>query len=129
VVAEVLMPQLVPPVIIAEGRDVRVFESVAEASAALEPIDVEAGVFRGFDSRGWPLAFSTAEVNRRVLLGTLRLRSRATVITADEEAGPQANLLRELLLEFLKALGKVPECAAELPLGELVAVAREVSPG
>lgn len=123
------MLEPVPPLIIAEGRDVRVFESVAEASAALEPIDVEAGVFRGFDSRGLPLAFSTVEVRRRVLLGAIPLRSRMTVITASEQAGLQADALRELLLGFLRALGKLPECAAELPLGGLVAAARRVSPG
>jgi len=49
---------ITPPIIIAEGSDVRIYETVAEAIGAIEAIDVDAGVYRAWDSRGHRLALS-----------------------------------------------------------------------
>lgn len=40
------------PIIVAEGRDVALFVSVAEAESYLEPIDAADGIYRGYDAEG-----------------------------------------------------------------------------
>lgn len=53
-------PSPVPPIVVDENGDVNVYESVQAACADLEAIDVRAGVYDAFDSRGFHLLIDTS---------------------------------------------------------------------
>jgi hypothetical protein len=48
-----------PPIFILEGHDVGIFDSLGQAQNQLEPVDVEAGIYQGFDAHGRRLGIST----------------------------------------------------------------------
>jgi hypothetical protein len=54
------------PVVIVEGWDVSLFESVAEAESYLEPVDVSDGVYFGFDAEGRLSRIETDGVRVRI---------------------------------------------------------------
>lgn len=53
------MSEATPPIVIIEGRDIRVYQSIAEASLELEAIDVIDGVYQAFDANGRRLRLVT----------------------------------------------------------------------
>lgn len=85
------MNELTPPIIVAEGWDVRLFKSAAEALGSLEPIDVEEGIYQVFDS-----------VGRRLTLGTDG--SRVFVSGVDSNSQHTYDL-EALLRGFLERVG------------------------
>jgi len=48
-----------PPIFILEGHDVGIFDSLRQAQNQLEPVDVKAGIYQGYDAHGRRLGIST----------------------------------------------------------------------
>lgn len=97
-----------PPLIIAEGLDLHLYDSVHDAALGLEAIDVQDGIYVGYDSEG------------RALL--LKVRDDRVEIS-DAEASPgHQQQLAELLREALAAVGRPSR--ADAGLAELVEAAR-----
>lgn len=57
-----------PPIFVIEGNDVGVYRGVADAERDIEPPDVEAGTYEGFDSIGRRLLLSTDGPYTRISL-------------------------------------------------------------
>ena len=53
------MSDLSTPIVVAEGWDIILFKTVADAESYLEPIDVINGIFDGYDAEGRLLKFET----------------------------------------------------------------------
>jgi len=53
------MRTLQPPIVVAEGRDVRLFSSVEEAARALEGPDVLDGIYEAYDATGFCLELTS----------------------------------------------------------------------
>lgn len=106
------------PLIIYEGYDVFLFSSVKMAEDYLEPIDIKAHVYCGFDSEGRPLKFSVI----RQSLGWRHCFAKVeqVVIGIDEVKPKQETELRKVLLTLLTHAKAVPKNAEELALSELV---------
>ncbi|HEV8044371.1 MAG TPA: hypothetical protein VGP38_04265, partial [Rubrobacter sp.] len=60
------MNAVAAPVVIVEGWDVSLFESVAEAESYLEPVDVSDGVYFGFGAEGRLSRIETDGVRVRI---------------------------------------------------------------
>lgn len=97
-----------PPLIIAEGLDLKLYESVHDAALDLEAIDVEDGIYVGYDSEGRELR--------------LTVREEKIEISAAEASPGHQRQLAELLRAVLAAVGRPAETDAELP--ELIEAAR-----
>ena len=107
-----------PPVLVVDGEDVSVYDSLADAMAALEGVDVEDGLYSVYDADG----------RRIVLKGVGLQRSRFTVdvglvqVESIESEPTGADELRQSLLRFGR------HCAwdidDETPLAVLVELAR-----
>lgn len=86
------MNDVTPPIIVAEGWDVRLFKSAAEALGNLEPIDVEERIHQVFDS-----------VGHRLIIGT----DGSRVFVSSVDSNPQhAHDLEALLRGFLERVGE-----------------------
>lgn len=94
-----------PPVIVDETGPIYIFESVEYAERYLEPIDVEDNRYVAFDSEGR-------------LLRLLPTHPRIS-IEAAEEVPNHGEVVRELLIQFLKNCGSVDPNLSSLSLQEL----------
>ena len=94
-----------PPIIVDEPGDPDVFESIEDAERYLEPIDVEANRFVAFDGEGRLLRLTSTP--------------RSVTIEAAEEVPNHGEVVRELLIEFLKNCGSVDPNLSSLSLEEL----------
>lgn len=94
-----------PPIIVDERGDTDVFESIEFAERYLEPIDVEDNRLVAFDSEG----------------RLLRLMStpRTVTIEAAEEVPNHGEVVRELLIKFLRNCGSNDPNLSSLSLQEL----------
>ncbi|HJX26572.1 MAG TPA: hypothetical protein VJ885_01565 [Thermoanaerobaculia bacterium] len=97
-----------PPLIFAEGLDLHLYDSVQDAALDLEAVDVQDGIYAGYDSEG------------RELLLTVR-DDRIEISVAESSPGHQRQLA-ELLRAALAAVGRPADPGAELP--ELIEAAR-----
>jgi len=95
-----------PPIIVSEGGDVDVFESIEDAEKYLEPIDVKAGRFKAFDCEG-----------RSLLLHPTTPR---VSIDAEEETPTHEEELTLLLRRFLRQVGTTDAQLESASLAELV---------
>jgi hypothetical protein len=95
-----------PPLFLDNRGDHLVFESVEAAQGYLEAIDVENGEYVGYDSEGRALSLSTT--GNRVVVGAAE---------AQPEHAPE---LRQLLVDFSRALGVSEESLLHASLEELV---------
>jgi hypothetical protein len=79
------------PIIVSDRGDIRIFESISEVRNNLEAIDVNAGTYEAFDTRGRPVALTATgyEVNAEIL--------------SDED--PDENSLVEVLRNFIQKVG------------------------
>jgi hypothetical protein len=95
-----------PPIVVTEGGDTDVFESIRDAELYLEPIDVGDGKLVAYDSEG----------------RLLRLIPSEPRITIEcEEWEPQhAHEVHETLMEFLRSVGLPEEQLTGKSLHELV---------
>ncbi len=99
-----------PPIFIRDGGDLSIFETIADVTSYIEPVDVLNNVYVGYDSQG------------RLL--TLKARSDRNyhpieIELAETEPSHQAEL-RTILLAFLKAVRGAEPSFAEAPLEELI---------
>jgi len=100
---------------------VGLYTSVEKAQSYLEAIDVKAGVYRGFDSEGYPLELS---VRRRADARWYSFGTHEEVsIRVDETKPKQEAELREILVTLLAYLRVLPENVSETSLAELVELA------
>jgi hypothetical protein len=100
-----------PPIVVSDGHDLLVFESVESATGWVEPYDVDEGT--AFDADGRLVAFE--------LDGPGRLWEK-TVVLREREAEPTHETeLREAITAALLAVGAVPDPSA--PLAQLVGTA------
>jgi hypothetical protein len=97
-----------PPVIVAEGLDLKLYDSVRDAALDLEAIDVQDGIYVGYDSEG-----------RELLLA---VRDDRIEISAAEASPGHRRQLTELLRAALAAVGRPISTDAKLP--ELIEAAR-----
>ena len=97
-----------PPLIIAEGLDLKLYDSVHAAALDLEAIDVQDGIYVGSDSEGRELR--------------LTVRDEKIEISAAEASPGHQRQLAELLRAALAAAGRPVETDAGLP--ELIEAAR-----
>ena len=103
--------RLAEPIFVAEGSDVMVFRDIAAAERKLEAIDVDDGIFEGWDADGRILEFVTVPAN-----GGLAVRD---VTVAPKEPGvTDASGLRERLASVLQTYANRETTG--LPLAELV---------
>lgn len=89
-----------PPVIIAEGLDLKLYDSVHDAALDLEAIDVQDGIYVGYDSEG------------RELLLTVR-EEKVEILAAEASPGHRRQLA-ELLRAALAAIGRPIQADAAL---------------
>lgn len=95
---------LQPPIILADGLDVSMYDSVAEAEWSLEAPDVADGGIVGFDARGQPLQLLVQRREPASRVGRwLGLRWETVVIRAAPRA-PEPDALAALLSEYLRAV-------------------------
>lgn len=97
-----------PPLLIAEGLDLHLYDSVQDAALDLEAIDVQDGIYAGYDSEGRALR--------------LTVRDEKVEISAAEASPGHQRQLAELLRAALAAVGRPADPGADLP--ELVTAAR-----
>lgn len=97
-----------PPLIVAEGLDLKLYDSVRDAELDLEPVDVQDGCYVGYDSEG------------RELL--LTVREEKIEISAAEASPGHRRHLAELLRAALAAVGRPIQADSELE--DLVEAAR-----
>lgn len=83
-----------PPIIVAEGWDLKLYGSIQDAELDLEPVDVEAGLYVGYDSRGCLLKLET--------------RDSAVVLSAAEPSPTHQEQLEDLLRGALQRTGQDP---------------------
>ena len=93
------------PLIIAEGLDLSTYSAVDDALDALEPIDVRAGIYKGYDAEGRLLKLSCD--------------SGHVTIEVAERHPTHAEELRTLLLKYLVHIGQSPQSDSP-SLSELV---------
>jgi hypothetical protein len=111
------------PLIIAEGLDVFLFESVESAELGLESTDVRSGIYKGFDAEGRALRI---ELGRAVPNETGGGVDAVRVRLAESEpthAAELRGLLRAFLDDVGLRLGDVSvriEATSEVTLEELV---------
>ncbi len=82
---------IVLPIVIAEGWDLKLYSSQEDAELDLEPVDVEAGLYIGYDSQGRLLKLET--------------RDSAVVLSAAESSPTHQTQLEELLRGALQRTG------------------------
>ncbi|HYQ82430.1 MAG TPA: hypothetical protein VEP28_00170 [Rubrobacter sp.] len=97
-----------PPVIVAEGLDLKLYDSVRDAELDLEPVDVQAGCYVGYDSEGHELLFAVQE-------------GRVEISAAESSPGHRRKLA-ELLRTALASAGRPIEAGAGLE--DLIEAAR-----
>lgn len=98
-----------PPLFVAEGLDISAFRDATALELKLEAIDVEAGIYEGWDAEGRVLQF-TVESRRLGLLSVkVELKEPATV---------NSDGLRQRLAFVLAGYGKPP--TLEMSLAEVV---------
>ena len=88
------------PIFIAEGWDLKLYDSIRDAELDLEPIDVESGIYAGYDAEGRLLKIET--------------RDSAVVLSAAEASPAHQGQLEELLRGALRMTGHLPEGADSL---------------
>lgn len=85
---------LTPPIFIAEGHDVMAFRDAAAAELKLEDIDVDDGVYEGWDADGRILQLQTVPAFGHV-------GARSVRITASDSDVTHSDRLRERLAAIL----------------------------
>ena len=88
------------PILIAEGWDLKLYDSIRDAELDLEAIDVEDGIYAGYDADGRLLKIET--------------RASAVVLSAAEASPSHQGQLEELLRGALRMTGHLPEGADSL---------------
>lgn len=115
------------PLVLVDGNDVMVFESVEVLASWLEPPDVIAGGVSAYDSDGRLLTLSVVDANGRSPRGS-HLGDGARVVVELAEAEPQhSDILREALKRFLSATGRGDSIGGEESLRSLVAALQSKS--
>lgn len=104
-----LSPEL--PIFVVEGHDVGIYDSVDRAEAHLEPIDVAADVYTGYDALGRRLKIETD--------------GKFTSITVAEAEATATRELEEALREYLNRMGELGATNPECDLPCLIEAARE----
>jgi hypothetical protein len=99
---------LQPPLIIAEGLDVTMYDSIEEAELHLEADIVETSEFIGYDAAGRPLRIDT--------------EGERVVITPGEPSSAHRERLETLLRECLEAMGWIRPRPMGYSLPELIQV-------
>lgn len=89
-----------PPILVAEGWDLKLYASIRDAELDLEPVDVESGIYVGYDSQGRLLKIET--------------RDSAVVLSAAEPSPTHQRQLEELLRGALQQAGREPGKADSL---------------
>jgi hypothetical protein len=112
-------PLALTPVFVIEGLDISMYDSVDDAAAALEGVDVEAGLYSVFDIEGRRIVLKGEGVHETrfiVEVGTVRVESIEAEPSGAEE-------LRQSLLQF----GRRCEWPVneDTTLNDLVELARE----
>lgn len=98
---------IVPPIVVAEGLDVALHPSPAEAARSLEARDVAGGVYRAWDATGRPL---------RIDIGDAVCIDLAPVhLSAQPADASAAATLADTLRGFLAATGTPAAPSATLP--------------
>lgn len=100
-------PSITPPIIVSEGGDTDIFETIEAAERYLEPYDIE--ILTAYDSQGR-------------LLTLLPTSPRITIESA-ELTPSHARNLRQVLLRFLKDVGDTADDLPQWTLDHLVALA------
>ena len=113
----------IPPIFVWDSGSLDIFRSVPQAEDYVEPIDVENGVYEGFDAHGFCLRFSVVRCAEQSK-GRWRLRrspSERTQISLHDPPVLDPMRLRAFILEGLRSRGvrEDPELL-RLELDELV---------
>lgn len=122
---------MTPPIVILDGGDIIVFESVEDAEAWVEVSDVENNLFSAYDSTGILLKFDvvTTNLQRRFLWFSLQEPVKRVVINETTSPTDKSIELREALVEFLSWFGKPRNSLSSLSLPELVMEVSRYSKG
>ena len=100
-----------PPLIFVDrGGEVSVFDSVRDAEASLEAIDVSYGEYRGFDGDGRPLRLSYE--------GMTKLRSGSVGVTGEAEL--RSDEARALIVETAVRQGADQSMLEAMSLPDLI---------
>lgn len=100
-----------PPIIIAEGWDVQLYDSVADAELNLEHIDVTDKIYKSYDAEGRLLEIST--------------NGKQVFICAAEDNPSHAGELQTFLREFLKKVDGDADLGINCTLPKLVDACRK----
>jgi hypothetical protein len=115
-----------PPIIVRGDGDLMVFGSDVDAARRVEPIDVEDGVYRAWDSEGRILTFNVERRREPGLIGSRTVEA----VTLDEAPGrTDAAQLREELISYLSRRDFPREDVDKLSLERLVSTAAKLYGG
>lgn len=124
------MELLVPPIILNESNeitrsgDVSIFNSVSEAVAYLEPIDVKNGEYFAFDSQGSLLELTVLKEKSR-LLGIFPITNEQIQIQKKKHSSNHSSVLASVIREYFtqigpERMGLKSEFVEQAALGDLV---------
>lgn len=97
---------ITPPIIILEGGDLYIEESLESAEAALEAVDVKDGIYTAYDSAGRLLAVSVTTKQVPIFWNLFKATTEAVEIKPAELDPSHEGELRTALLNYLNATGK-----------------------
>jgi hypothetical protein len=121
------MVKMTPPIVVIEGQDASVHDSVADAERQLEAVDVRSGGFTAYDADGRLLRLETAWATRPAFFGLLGANTEVVRIKAAEAEPRHQDDLRAALMASLAAAGSNPGSLARLTSGELIQTLRDAA--
>lgn len=91
------------PILVFEGFDVSVYDSIGAAANGLESIDVKNGIYKAFDATGRVLELGVAVASDVTLLLRQTRTTESVVLSPSERVEPES--LREHLRRFVNTVG------------------------
>lgn len=124
---------MVPPIIVCESGDIRIYATVEEAEWALETIDVRNGEYTVYDSEGRLLSVTIERYEPKSWWHFLLAGVERSILHETETEPFHAVELRRRLMEFLRRLAEEPQYGVRIDdtwlsnaaLPELIAKVRE----
>ena len=115
------------PIIVAEGLDIRFYNSISDAELDLEALDIREEVYTAYDSEGKLLSFEIVEDTKKIFFGFMETQIELVKIKLLDNESNHSEELLKLLTEYLYAVGslKDKERLANLSLKQLIGMCCE----
>ncbi len=104
------MVKILPPIMVFDGLDLQLYDSLDNALREIEGVDVEDGCYECFDAAGRRVSLGAKGVRR----GWIAAKVGEAVVTEVEETPSGGERLHSLLVEYLAAIGRSQPRSADL---------------